>query len=180
MSINGEMVIYAFLLEFYNHSRQKEWFKIWKIRDQPNHTNHIQEPQSSHCLVVHKDAHLSYKWYKVKKLCFKGHPRYTSTNVHKHKLFLYFFYLKKKKLKTKQKQTNKQSIKTRLTQTTTWTMQEIRKEKKSLRIFFLPEWRPGWGSFLLHEPWFRWTRRRVETIEVWEKHDHLKKFSKRG
>ena len=32
-SFSGEMVIYAFLLEFSSHSYQKEWFKIWKIRD---------------------------------------------------------------------------------------------------------------------------------------------------
>ena len=33
------------------------------------------EPQSSHCLVVHEDAHLSYKRYKVKKPYFIGHSR---------------------------------------------------------------------------------------------------------
>ena len=33
------------------------------------------EPQSSHYLVVHEDAHLSYKRYKIKKLCFNGHPK---------------------------------------------------------------------------------------------------------
>ena len=90
MSFSGEMVIYAFFLGFYSPSRQREWFKIWKIRDQPNHTNHIKEPQSSHCLIAHEDAHLSYWWYKVEKLCFKGHPRYRSTNIHIHTLFLYF------------------------------------------------------------------------------------------
>ena len=87
----SEMVIYAFLLGFFSPSLQKEWFKIWKIRDQPNHTNHIKEPQNSHCLVVHDDDHLSYKWYKVGKLCFKCHPRYTSTSIHKHTLFFVFF-----------------------------------------------------------------------------------------
>ena len=97
-SNNGEMVIYTFLLGFSSHSHQKEWFKIWKIRDQPNHTNHIQEPQSSHCLVVHEDAHLNYRRYKVEKLYFKRHPRYTSTSIHKLILFLYisdfsFFFL---------------------------------------------------------------------------------------
>ena len=50
------------------------------------------KPQSSHCLVVHEDAHLSYTRYKIEKLCFKGHPRYTSTNIHIHTLFLYFLY----------------------------------------------------------------------------------------
>ena len=45
------------------------------IKDQPNHTNHIKEPQSSHCLVVHEDAYLNYKRYKVAKFCFKSHPR---------------------------------------------------------------------------------------------------------
>ena len=31
------------------------------------------EPQSSHCLIVHKDAHVSYKRYKVKKPYFNGY-----------------------------------------------------------------------------------------------------------
>ena len=48
------------------------------------------EPQSSHCLVVYEDVHLSNKRYKVKKPCFIGHSRYTSTSIHKHTLFLYF------------------------------------------------------------------------------------------
>ena len=127
------MVIYVFLLGFSSPSNQKEWFMIWKIKDQPNHTNHIKEPQSSHYLVVHEDAHLSYKWYKVEKFYFKGHSRYTSTSIHKYTLFLYFskFSLffgknkkqnkkKKKNLKTKHKNkyTNKAS-KTKLTQNTT-------------------------------------------------------------
>ena len=176
MSFYGEMVIYVFFLGFSSHSRQKEWFKIWKIRDQPNHTNHIKEPQNSHCLVVHEDAHLSYKWYKVEKPCFNGHLGYTSTSIHKHTLFLYFFspffiFIFLKKLKTKQKQINKQNIKTRLTQTTPRTMQEIRKYEKSLRIFFLLDGRPGWRSFLLHELLSRLKRRRVETIKVWKQHD---------
>jgi len=47
------------------------------------------DPQSSHCLVVHEDA-LSYKRYNVGKICFKCHPRYTITSIHKHALFLYF------------------------------------------------------------------------------------------
>ena len=90
MSFSGKMVIYVFFLVFSSPSRQKEWFKIWKIRDQPNHKNHIKEPQNTHCLVVHEKAHLSYKRNKVKKPCFNGHPRYTSTNKHKHTLLLYF------------------------------------------------------------------------------------------
>ena len=77
------------------------------IKDQPNHTNHINEPQSSHCLVVHEDAHLSYKRYKVKKQYFCGYPRYTSTGIHKHTVFVLFrfFFL----LKNKNKQMNKQA-----------------------------------------------------------------------
>ena len=59
MSFSGEMIIHVFLLGFFSPFHQKEWFKIWKIRDQPNHTNHIKGPQSSHYLVVHEDAHLS-------------------------------------------------------------------------------------------------------------------------
>ena len=45
-------------------------------------------------------------------------------------------------------------------------MHKIRKVKKSLGIFFLPDERPGWRAFLLHEHLCRWIRRRVETIEV--------------
>ena len=45
-SFSSEMVIYAFLLGFSSPSHKKGWFKIWKIKDQPNHTNHINEPQS--------------------------------------------------------------------------------------------------------------------------------------
>ena len=111
MSFSGEIVIYAFLLGFSNPSHQKEWFKIWKIRDQPNHTNHIKKQQSSHCLVVHGDAHLSYKWYKVEKLCFKGHPRYTSTNIYKTYtifiLFFQFFFLESNKRSKKNAKINK-------------------------------------------------------------------------
>ena len=76
----------------------------------------------------------------------------------------------KQKHKTKQKETNKQankqSIKNRLTQNTPRTMQKIRKEEKSLRIFFLPDVRLGWRSFLLHELLSRWIRKRVETTKV--------------
>ena len=38
MSFSGEMIIHVFLLGFSSPFHQKEWFKIWKIRDQPNHT----------------------------------------------------------------------------------------------------------------------------------------------
>ena len=95
------------------------------IKDEPNHTNHINKLQSSYCLVVHENAHLSYKRYKVKKPCFNGHLRYTSTSIHKHTLFLYFlnspspsfFFIFKINIKQSIK-TNK-TPKTRLIQTTT-------------------------------------------------------------
>ena len=76
------------------------------------------EPQSSHYLVVHEDAHLSYKWYKVEKFCFKGHPRYTSTSTHEHTIFVFFiffpFFTESNK-QNKQKSISKIN-KTRLTQ----------------------------------------------------------------
>ena len=109
-SFSGEMVIYAFFLEFSSTSRRKEWSKIWKIRDQPNHTNYIKEPQSSHCLVVHEDIHLSYKRYKVKNFISKAIqntqvPVYTDT--HSFCIFQNFPLKKKKNLKqSKDKQTN--------------------------------------------------------------------------
>ena len=105
------MVIYAFLLGFSSPSRQKEWFKIWKIRDQPNHTNHIKEPQISYSLVVLEDSHLSYKRYKVKNYVSKA-IQGTQGPVHTDTLFLYlsiyflFFIFLSKKLKTKHKETN--------------------------------------------------------------------------
>ena len=73
------------------------------------------EPQSSYCIVVHEDAHLSYNRYKVKKLCFNGHPKvhkyqYTQT----HTVFVFFiffplliFFKKLLKEKTKQNKHNK-------------------------------------------------------------------------
>ena len=74
------------------------------------------KPQSSHCLVMHGDAHLSYKRYKVKKPCFNGHPKvhkYLYTHTHyfcvfqKISFFIFFFLLLKaikelKKCKTMQ------------------------------------------------------------------------------
>ena len=46
---------------------------------------------------------------KFKKFYFNGHPRYTSSNVHKHTLFLYFSDFSKKKfyMKNKTKQNKK-------------------------------------------------------------------------
>ena len=55
------------------------------------------EPQSSHCLVVHEDAHLSYKRNKVKKLCFNGHLKVHIVFVFFR--FFHFLYLKNKKYK---------------------------------------------------------------------------------
>ena len=83
------------------------------------------EPQSSHYLVVHEDAHLSYKRYKIKKFYFNGHPKvhmYQYTQTHTVFVFIFFFFIKgEKKNKTKQNKQNKQSSilksnKTRLTQ----------------------------------------------------------------
>ena len=100
-SFSGEMIIYDFLLGFSSPSRQKEWFKIWRISDQPNHTNHIKELQSSHCLIMHEDAHL--KLYKVKNFVSKAIqgiqvPVYTNTQCFFiFEIFTSFFYQKKKK-----------------------------------------------------------------------------------
>ena len=81
------------------------------IKDQPNHTNQIKEPQSSHCLVVHQDDHISYKWYKVKNFVSKAIPRYISTSIHKHTH--YFCIFQKKNIEKNLKQsikTNKQTM----------------------------------------------------------------------
>ena len=110
-SFSGEMIIYVFLLGFFNHSCQKEWFKIWKIKDQPNHTNHMKEPRSSHCLVVHEDDHLSYKRYKVKNfvsMAIQGTQVPVYTNTHYFCIFQNFpFFLIKENLKQSIKKTNK-------------------------------------------------------------------------
>ena len=47
-------------------------------------------------------------------------------------------------------------------------MHEIKKVKESLGIFFLPNEKLGWRTFLLHEPLFTWITRRVESIEIRE------------
>ena len=88
MSFSGKMVIYAFFLGFFYSFSVKKSNMNMNDKRSTNYTHHKNEPQSSHCLIVHWDAHLSYKWYKVEKLCFKGHPKYTSTKIHT--LFLYF------------------------------------------------------------------------------------------
>ena len=82
------------------------------IKDEPNHTNHVKELQSSHCLVMHENVHLSYKGYKVKNFVSKAIqgtqvPLYI--NLHCFYIFQNVppFILKKKKLKKKHK--NKQT-----------------------------------------------------------------------
>ena len=58
-------------------------------------------------------SHKATKDTKFRKLCFNGHPKYTSTNVHKtHTVFVFFFifqfffnfYIKNKINKTENKQ----------------------------------------------------------------------------
>ena len=64
------------------------------------------KPQSSHCLVMHGDAHLNYKRYKVKKPCFNGHPKvhkYLYTHTHyfcvfqKISFFIFFSFIESNK-----------------------------------------------------------------------------------
>ena len=170
-SFSGEMVIYAFLLGFSSPSHKKGWFKIWKIKDQPNHINYIKESQISHCLVVHKDAHQSNKRYKVEKLCLKGHPRYTSTNIHKHTpffVFFKFFYFLwgKKNIKQSSKTNTIKHQKLDWLKTQQTIMHKTKNVIESLGIFFLPNRRFRGRSFLLYKPLFRWIRKRVEIVEV--------------
>ena len=63
-SFSGEMFIYVFFLEFVSSSHQKSDKDMNDTRLTKSYKSH-NEPQSSHCLVVHEDAHLSYKRYKV-------------------------------------------------------------------------------------------------------------------
>ena len=109
------------------------------------------------------------------------------TNTHCFCIFhnFLFFYWKKKRNQQQQstktnKQTNKQIQKLDWLKPQQPTMHEIKKVNELLGIFFVPDRRPGWRTFLLHKPLFRWIRRRVESIEVWELHDSFKKFSKKG
>ena len=136
---------------------------------------------------MHEDAYLGYKRYKVEKLCFKGHPWYTSASIHKHtvfvffKFFLNFFYWKPKK---KKKKTNKQSnflflkkkkkklnsLKNKQRNT-----QEARTKMESLKgVFFLPNRRLGgrWSFPILRHLNKRiW--RRIKPIEVFQEHHSL-------
>ena len=116
------IVIYAFLLGFSSPSHYKEWFKIWKIKDQPNHTNHINQAtkltllsctwrSSSKLQVIQSWETLFQRPSKVHKY------QYTQTHCFVYfwfSLFLFFFFKKKeeeKNLKIKQKQMNKQTNK---------------------------------------------------------------------
>ena len=103
------MVIYAFLLGFSIHSIKKSDTNV-KYKRLLNLNHHKHEPK--------KDT-------KFRKICFNGHPRYTSTNVHTHThsfcifFFIFYFYEKQDKTKLKKK-TNKNMLskamhKTRLT-----------------------------------------------------------------
>ena len=135
---------------------------------------------------------------KFKKLCFNGHPRYTSTNVHIHTLFLYFsdfsiFFIWKKKNKNwkinKQSMLNKNKAmhKTRLTQNnkakhTSNAHIKIRRGEReevmeSLRALFLPHL---WRTFLFSKPLIQWWGGRVKTIQVWKEHEGFEKISKRS
>ena len=98
---------------------------------------------------MHEDAHLSYKRYKVDKLCFKGHPRYTSTRIHIHILFFIFqisppFLLKNNKQNKHTKKHIKKK-KTRLTRKLpTKHTRDARKRMELLKgVFFLPNKRLG-------------------------------------
>ena len=90
------MVIYAFLLGFSSSSPKKRVIEDMNDKNLTKSYKSHNEPQSSHCLVVHKDAHLSYERYKVKKPYFNGHPK-----VHKYQYTLkntMFLYFSKKKI----------------------------------------------------------------------------------
>ena len=119
------------------------------------------EPQSSYCLVVHEDAHLSYKiqsWEILFQRPSKVHKyQYTQTHIIFVSFKIFLFLLEEKKnqkldwLKPQQP-----------------SMHEIKKVSESLGIFFLLDRRLGWRTFLLHKPLFRWIRIGVESIEIWE------------
>ena len=77
-SFGGQMVIYAFFLGFFSPSAKKSDNDVNDKRLTKLYKSH-NKPQSSYCLVVHEDAYLSYRRYKVKKPCFNGHLK-----VHKY------------------------------------------------------------------------------------------------
>ena len=127
------MVIYAFSLIIFLVLPLKKSDKVMNDKRLTKSYKSHNEPQSSHCSIVHKDTHLSYERYKIKKPCSKGLPKvhkyqYTQT----HTIFVFFrffppfFLFKVKKIikKThththththKHKQTNKQKQKTKQT-----------------------------------------------------------------
>ena len=100
-SFSGEMVIYAFSLIIFLVLPLKKSDKVMNDKRLTKSYKSHNEPQSSHCSIVHKDTHLSYERYKIKKPCSKGLPKvhkyqYTQT----HTIFVFFrffppfFYLK--------------------------------------------------------------------------------------
>ena len=75
MSFRGEIVIYALFLQiFLVFSIKKSDIDMKDKRLTKLYRSH-NESQSSNFLVMHEDAHLSYKRFKVKKSCLKGHPK---------------------------------------------------------------------------------------------------------
>ena len=81
-----------------------------KYQKSLNLTHHKQATKFT-CLVVHRDAHLSYKRYKVQKTLFQWpsnvHKYQCTQNRHCFYIFLFFFFFEKKINKTK---TNKNML----------------------------------------------------------------------
>ena len=103
---SGKMVIYAFLLVFLVVLVKKNDKDMNDKRLTKSYKSH-NKLQSLHRLVVQEDANLSYKRYKVEKLCFKGHTRYISTSIYTYrhyicnfKIFPIFLLLESKEIKT--------------------------------------------------------------------------------
>ena len=88
-----EMIIYAFFLGFLVPFVKKSDTSV-KYKRQLNLTHHKQRATKFTCLVVHRDAHLSYKRYKIKKTLFQWPPKvhkYQCTyNTHCFCIFLIF------------------------------------------------------------------------------------------
>ena len=134
---------------------------------------------------------------KFRKLCFNGHPRYTSTNVHKtHTVFVFFWFFKKKYFYMKNKINNtkkkKKNNKNMLRKTTKldWLKRKIKhsnyakqkQEKKeevveSLGALFLPHLG---RTFPLSKPLNLWWGERIKAVQVWKEHEGFKKISERS
>ena len=145
---------------------------------------------------MHKDAHLSYKWYKVYKTLFQWpseiHKYQCTQNTHCFCIFFLFFNFfiwktKQSKIENNKNNNllNKAKHKTRLTQNKDKTHKlcknknSKRKKKviESLGVLFLPHLE---RTFPLIKSLNQWWGGRIETVQIQKEHEGFEKISKRS